>query len=67
MLRRNRRDTSELNGNLWYQVFKVGFKGQSHMFGLMKGIVIPYSESYFEETKYILVKFYQISCNQEYY
>ena len=25
----------------------------------MKWIVLPYSESYFEETKYILVKFYQ--------
>ena len=30
----NRRDTSEPLGNLYYQVFKVGFKGQSHMFGL---------------------------------
>ena len=30
-------------------------------------IVFPYSESYFEETKYILVKFYQFSCNQDYY
>ena len=25
-------------------------------------MVLPYSESYFEETKYILVKFYQLSC-----
>ena len=25
----------------------------------MKWIVLPYSESYFEETKYMLVKFYQ--------
>ena len=30
----------------------------------MKWIVLSYSESYFEETKYILVKFYQFSCNQ---
>ena len=33
----------------------------------MKWIVLAYSESYFEETKYILVKFYQFSCIQEYY
>ena len=33
----------------------------------MKWIVLPYSESYFEETKYMLVKFYQFSCYQEYY
>ena len=33
----------------------------------MKRIVLPYSESYFEETKYMLVKIYQFSCNQEYY
>ena len=33
----------------------------------MKSIVLPYSESYFEETKNVLVKFYQFSCNQEYY
>ena len=33
----------------------------------MKWLVLPYSESYFEETKYMLVKFYQFSCNQEYY
>ena len=33
----------------------------------MKWIVLPYSESYFEETNYILVKFYQFSCIQEYY
>ena len=32
MVRQNRRVTSEPNGNL--QVFKVGFKVQSHMFGL---------------------------------
>ena len=32
----------------------------------MKWIAFPYSESYFEETKYILVKFYQFSCIQEY-
>ena len=31
----------------------------------MKWIVSSYSESYFEETKYILVKFYQFSCIQE--
>ena len=31
---RDRRDTSEPLGNLLYQVFKVGFKGQFHMFGL---------------------------------
>ena len=30
---RNRRDTSQPNGNLLYQAFKVGLKGQSHMFG----------------------------------
>ena len=33
----------------------------------MKWIVLPYSESYFEETKCILVKFYQFSRIQEYY
>ena len=33
----------------------------------MKWIVLPYSESYFEETKYILVRFYEFACNQEYY
>ena len=33
----------------------------------MKWLVLPYSESYFEETTYMLVKFYQFSCNQEYY
>ena len=33
----------------------------------MEWIVLPYSESYFEETKYILAKFYQFSCTQEYY
>ena len=33
----------------------------------MKWIVLPYSELYVEETKYMLVKFYQFSCNQEYY
>ena len=33
----------------------------------MKGIVLPYSESYFEETKYMLVKYNKFSCNQEYY
>ena len=33
----------------------------------MKLIVLPYLESYFEETKYNLVKFYQFSCIQEYY
>ena len=33
----------------------------------MKWVVLPYSESFFEETKYILVKFYQFSCIQEYY
>ena len=33
----------------------------------MKWIVLSYSESYFEETKYILVKFQLFSCNQEYY
>ena len=32
----------------------------------MKWIVLPNSESYFEETKYILVKFNQFSCIQEY-
>ena len=32
----------------------------------MKSIVLPYSESYFEETKYILVKFFQFSFNQYY-
>ena len=31
---RDRRDTSEPLGNLLYQVLKVGFKGQFHMFGL---------------------------------
>ena len=31
---RNRRDTSEPNDNLKCQVFKVEFKGQSHMSGL---------------------------------
>ena len=30
-----------------------------------KLVVLPYSESYLEETKYILVKFYQFSCNKE--
>ena len=30
-------------------------------------ILLPYLESYFEETKYILVKFYQFSCIQESY
>ena len=30
---RYRSDTSEPLDNLSYQVFKVGFKGQSHMFG----------------------------------
>ena len=30
----------------------------------MKWTVLPYSESYFEETKYMLVKFYKFSCNQ---
>ena len=29
----------------------------------MKWIVLPYSESYFEETKYILVQFYQCTSN----
>ena len=29
--------------------------------------VLPYSESYSEETKYILVKVYKFSCIQEYY
>ena len=33
----------------------------------MKWIVLLYSESYFEETEYILVKFYQFFCNQAYY
>ena len=33
----------------------------------MKWIVLPYSESYFEETYYILVRFYKFSCKQEYY
>ena len=33
----------------------------------MKWIVLPYSESYFEETKYNSVKFYQFSCIQRYY
>ena len=33
----------------------------------MKWLVLPYSESYFEETTYMLVKFYQFPCNQEYY
>ena len=33
----------------------------------MKKIVLPYSESYFEKTKYILVKVYKCPCNQEYY
>mgnify|MGYP003692198961 CR=1 FL=1 len=33
----------------------------------MKWIVLPYSEWYFEETKYISVKFYQFSCIQGYY
>ena len=32
----------------------------------MKWIVLPYSDSYFEETKYILVKIYQFSCIHEY-
>ena len=32
----------------------------------MKWIILPYSESCFEETKYILVKFYKFSCIQEY-
>ena len=31
----------------------------------MKWIILPYSESYFEERKYILVKCYQFSCIQE--
>ena len=35
MLRRNRRDTPEPNGNLEYQMLKVGFKGKAHMFGLI--------------------------------
>ena len=30
-------------------------------------MVLPYSESYFEETKYILVKFYQFYGIQKYY
>ena len=30
----------------------------------MKLVVLPYSESYLEETKYILVKFHQFSCYQ---
>ena len=30
----------------------------------MKWIVLPSSESYFEETKHILVKFYLFSCIQ---
>ena len=34
ILRQSRRDTSEPNGKLKYQLFYVGFKGQSHMFGL---------------------------------
>ena len=33
----------------------------------MKWIVLPYLESYFEDTKYILVSFDQFSCIQEYY
>ena len=33
----------------------------------MKWIVLLYSESYFEETKGILVQIYPFSCNQEYY
>ena len=33
----------------------------------MKWLVLRYSELYFEETKYKLVKFYQFSCTQEYY
>ena len=33
----------------------------------MKWIVLPYSESYFEDSKYIFVKFYQFSCIQEFY
>ena len=33
----------------------------------MKLVVLPYSESYFEKTNYVLVRFYQFSCNQEYY
>ena len=32
----------------------------------MKWIVVSYSESYFEKTKYILAKFCQFSCIQEY-
>ena len=28
---------------------------------------LAFSEPYFEETKYMLVKFYQFSCIQEYY
>ena len=31
----------------------------------MKSIVLPYLESYFEEAKYMLVKFYLFSCNRE--
>ena len=33
----------------------------------MELVVLPYSESNLEETKYILEKFYLFSCNQEYY
>ena len=33
----------------------------------IKLVVLPYSESYLEKTKYILVEFYQFSCNQEYH
>ena len=33
----------------------------------MKWMVLPHSESYFKETKYILVNFYHFSCISEYY
>ena len=33
----------------------------------MKWIILPFPDSYFEETKYMSVKFYQFSCIREYY
>ena len=37
----NRRDPSEPNGNIWYQVFKVGFKGRSNMYAYFQVIFNP--------------------------
>ena len=43
------------------------FKNKAFVNFRMKWVVLPFSESYSEETKCIEVKNYPFSCNEEYY